>query len=180
MAAPYEMVVVYDGTLPEETLNKELEDVQSFLESNAQLEKTDAWGKRQLAYEIKKKRTGYYVLYQFAGESAVPAAIEKRFKLDTAVLRYLVVVRDLRKNTNPLPVEEERPESEERERGGRRRGGRPDRGERAETSRKPAEAPAAAAKETADKDESAAPEQKAQQSAEAPASEQDSSKKEEE
>ncbi len=134
------MVVVYDGSLPDEAIKKELESVKGFLEEHAELENENVWGKRQLAYEIKRKKTGYYVLYQFGGESSVPAAIEKRFKLDAAVLRYLVIVRDTRKNVGPLPVEEERPESDEHPRDRRRRGfrgGRPERSEQPE--RKPAE-----------------------------------------
>jgi len=90
---PYEAVIVYDGTLPEETLRSEQEKVEQFLKKNAEFEQTEVWGKQPLAYEIRKKRTGNYLLFLFKGENDMPAKLGKELKLNTAVLRFLCVVR---------------------------------------------------------------------------------------
>ena len=67
----YESVVVFDGSLPDETLTKEQEKIEKFLQKNAEFDKTNVWGKKNLAYEIKKKKTGYYCLFLFTGDGAV-------------------------------------------------------------------------------------------------------------
>jgi small subunit ribosomal protein S6 len=86
-------MIVYDGTLPEETINKERESVEGFLRENADFEKTDQWGRRDLAYEINKKRVGNYCLFLYTSEGAVPGQLEKTLKLNENVLRYLSIRR---------------------------------------------------------------------------------------
>jgi small subunit ribosomal protein S6 len=65
---PYETVIVFDGTLPDDVLHKEQSQIEEFLKQNATFEKTDVWGKRTLAYLIKKKRLGYYCLFLYEAE----------------------------------------------------------------------------------------------------------------
>ena len=49
------------------------------------------WGKRTLAYKVKKKDTGYYVVAKFETDGAALPEYERLVKLDEGVLRYLVV-----------------------------------------------------------------------------------------
>ena len=53
--------------------------------------KVEPWGKRRLAYEIDKVREGYYVLVLFNGDSQLPAELERNFKINDEILRYMVV-----------------------------------------------------------------------------------------
>jgi small subunit ribosomal protein S6 len=64
-------VIVFDGTLPDDVLQKEQQQIEEFLKSNATFEKTDVWGKRNLAYQIRKKKTGYYCMFLFEGDGEV-------------------------------------------------------------------------------------------------------------
>lgn len=93
MERPYETMVVYDGTLPDEEVNREQGKIEEFLKKNAGFEKTDVWGKRQLAYEIKKRKTGNYRLFLYKGEGDVVSQLEKDLRLNDRVLRFLSVVR---------------------------------------------------------------------------------------
>jgi small subunit ribosomal protein S6 len=93
---PYESVIVFDGTLPDDILLKEQTQIEEFLKQNATVEKVDVWGKRSLAYLIRKKKLGYYCLYQYEGEGAVTGALERHIKLNERVLRHLTVVRDMK------------------------------------------------------------------------------------
>ena len=52
----------------------------------------DRWGKRRLAYEIAKKQYGYYVYIRFEAEGSMVEALEKDFRIDDAILRYLVLI----------------------------------------------------------------------------------------
>lgn len=96
MKRPYESMVVFDGTLPDDVLQKEQKQVEDFLKQNAQFEKTDIWGKRPLAYTIRKKKTGYYCLFIYEGEGNIAASLEKAIKLNPAVIRHMTVVRNLK------------------------------------------------------------------------------------
>jgi len=100
---PYESVIVYDGTLDEESLSKEQGAVQQFLESNAQFGKADVWGRRELAYEINRKKNGFYVLFEYDGGNTVVADLEKQLKLNPKVLRFLTVERENKRTAKDLP-----------------------------------------------------------------------------
>ncbi|WP_010168619.1 30S ribosomal protein S6, partial [Candidatus Epulonipiscium viviparus] len=53
--------------------------------------KVDDWGKKKLAYEIDKKKEGFYYFIEFNAEPDAPAEIESRLRITEAVLRYLIV-----------------------------------------------------------------------------------------
>lgn len=96
MKRPYESMVVFDGTLPDDVIQKEQKQIEELLKLNGQFEKMDVWGKRVLAYTIRKKKTGVYCLFLFEGEGTAVLALDKYFKLNTNVLRHLTVVRNLK------------------------------------------------------------------------------------
>jgi len=94
---PYETAVVIDGTLADDVIRKEQQQLEEFFKSNAaEFEKTDEWGKRPLQYIIEKKKIGHYVFFFYKAEGGVPAAFEKHIKLNENILRHLTVVRDLK------------------------------------------------------------------------------------
>ncbi|GAH72712.1 unnamed protein product, partial [marine sediment metagenome] len=77
--------------------------------------KEDRWGKRRLAYQIKKHEEAFYVFFHYEGDSAIPNELERRFKQSEAILRFLTVkkeskenVRKKRKEVSP-PVEVQEP-----------------------------------------------------------------------
>jgi small subunit ribosomal protein S6 len=93
---PYETIIVFDGTLPDEVVQKEQKAIEDIISQNATLERIDSWGKRQLAYNIKKKKTGVYIVFNFEGEGNVVIALEKHFKLNENILRHLTCVRNVK------------------------------------------------------------------------------------
>ena len=96
MKRPYESMVVFDGTLPEDVLQKEQKSFEELLSQNADFEKTDIWGKKTLAYPVRKKRTGFYCLFLFSGNGDIVPAIDKHIKHNESILRHLTVVRDVK------------------------------------------------------------------------------------
>ena len=57
-------------------------------------EKTDEWGKKQLAYEIKKATEAYYTFITFEAPETAPAAIESDIRIMEQVLRFLIVKQE--------------------------------------------------------------------------------------
>jgi small subunit ribosomal protein S6 len=92
MKQKYESVVIFDGSLPDDVLVQEQEKVEQFLKANAEHEKTDVWGKKTLAYEINKKKSGYYCLFLFNGEGDVSDKLNKSFRLNQKILRHMTVL----------------------------------------------------------------------------------------
>ena len=91
----YEIVYIFDATLDEDTVNKKLENFHPLvIGSDGEVMSVDHWGVRQMAYPVKKQKTGYYVVAQLrAGSDGLPE-FERVLKLDTDLMRYLVVVNE--------------------------------------------------------------------------------------
>ena len=82
-----------DAHLPDDKLNGTIEKFTKLLEKKGnKVLLIDRWGKRRLAYEIAKKQYGYYVYVRFQSEPAFIAELERIYKLDDAILRYLTVI----------------------------------------------------------------------------------------
>jgi small subunit ribosomal protein S6 len=90
---PYETVVIYDATLPDDTIHSENAKLEEFFRKNADFESTVVMGKKYLAYPIRKKKTGIYHLYLYKGDGDVAGKLDKFLKLNESVLRHLSVVR---------------------------------------------------------------------------------------
>ncbi len=58
------------------------------------LVKVERWGKRRLAYLIKKQARGFYILIDYAGESAAVNELERNLKIDDKVLKFMTVLKD--------------------------------------------------------------------------------------
>lgn len=58
--------------------------------------KQDLWGKRKLAYSIKRFNEGFYVFFTYEGTPAVPAELERKFKQTDAILRFMTIKKDPR------------------------------------------------------------------------------------
>jgi small subunit ribosomal protein S6 len=56
----------------------------------------DRWGKRPLAYEINKRKEGYYVLVEFSGESTTVVELDRILTLSDEVIRFKILRRHAR------------------------------------------------------------------------------------
>ncbi len=93
MARRYETVYIFDSALEEPAVTEKLTKFHALLTQSGGGTVTDVnhWGKRTLAYPLKKKDTGYYVVAKFEADRAALPEYERLVKLDEGVLRYLVV-----------------------------------------------------------------------------------------
>ena len=79
------------------------------------LVKVDRWGKRKLAYLIRKQSKGTYVLLDYAGSSAVVSEMERNFKIDDHVLKYMTILKN--ENVSLQDLEKEATQSKEKAEG---------------------------------------------------------------
>lgn len=93
----YETTVVVDSALRAEDLKGFSDRVASFISNNGgDVVKIEEWGKRRLAFEIKKKQYGHYLHVRFTAPAAMVALLEKEYRLNESVLRYLTIKIDPR------------------------------------------------------------------------------------
>ena len=91
----YELMVILDPETDERTVAPSLE---AFLEvirkDGGNIENLDIWGKRRLAYEIKKKTEGIYAVVNFTASSEATAELDRQLLLSEAVMRTKVLRQD--------------------------------------------------------------------------------------
>ncbi len=88
----YEVVFVAAPTLTSEELDAFIALLQSVVEErNGKVLKVDNWGKKSLAYRIRRYRDAYYVVLTLEGGGAVIAELERRFRVTDHVIRFLSV-----------------------------------------------------------------------------------------
>jgi small subunit ribosomal protein S6 len=119
MSRRYETVYIFDSSLDEPAINDKLTRFHSLLikEGKGTLSNVSHWGKRTMAFKIKKKETGYYVVAEFEAAGELLPEYERAVKLDEGVLRYLVVeaAREKPKPVVAAAVAAEEEELEEEE-----------------------------------------------------------------
>lgn len=91
MKSNYELVVVFEPEIKAEEKEKLLNDIKKTIADKGKLLKEEDWGKKELAYPIKKQRIGLFCWFSFEGEAALPGELEKKLKLEDKIIRYLVV-----------------------------------------------------------------------------------------
>lgn len=90
----YELMIVLDPSLDEETRNAELEKVQKIISDAGELGETDIWGMRKLAYPIEKKNEGFYAVIPFQAEPDFPKELDRRLRISDSVMRHMIVNKD--------------------------------------------------------------------------------------
>jgi small subunit ribosomal protein S6 len=91
----YEAVYIFDTQLPEDQVTEKLDRYHGLLtEAGAEVTAIDHWGRRQLAYPIRKQTAGYYVVAQFRSGTEQLPEYERLLKLDEQLLRYLIVLHE--------------------------------------------------------------------------------------
>jgi small subunit ribosomal protein S6 len=84
----YEMMVILDPEVEERTVQPSLDQYLTVVkEDSGTVDKIDIWGRRRLAYPIKKRTDGIYAVVQFTSSSATAKELERQLSLNETVLR---------------------------------------------------------------------------------------------
>lgn len=102
----YESIFIINANLTdEETANviKKMQDVVA--KQGGEMLKFEDWGKKKLAYEIKKQKRGHYVFFQFKAAPAAVAELERTYKMTDSVIKFITVKleKELRVKEPPKP-----------------------------------------------------------------------------
>lgn len=88
----YEIMFIISTQLTDEEKKANVEKVEQILAHNgAQEISTEIMGERKLAYPIKKKENGYYVLTKFVMNGTKLVEVESKLNINEALLKYMIV-----------------------------------------------------------------------------------------
>ena len=88
----YETIFILRPNVGEDEINKIVENTTKIiLDENGTIIEMARWGIKKLAYLIKKESLGYYVYCDYAGTPAAVAEIERKFRIDDSVMKYLTI-----------------------------------------------------------------------------------------
>lgn len=107
----YEILLISDPRLTDEEVGQLLTRLQeSVKELGAEVRAVDNWGKRRLAYDIKKQREGNYAVLELSVEPATLREFERQLKLNESVLRFFSARVPARKRARSDKAPEKAPE----------------------------------------------------------------------
>ena len=88
---PYELLLIITPDHDENEAEALTNQVKSIIEGGGTLLKVDPWGKKRLAYPIRKRSEGYYVLYIFECAPSFVAELNQSLHVIESILRYMIV-----------------------------------------------------------------------------------------
>ena len=102
----YETIYILRPTITNDEVGEVNIRIRSIIEGmNGKILKVDNWGKRRLAYEVKKERKGIYLYWQYLAGPGVVDEFERNLRMLDSVIRYMTVKLDANIDPNARPSE---------------------------------------------------------------------------
>jgi len=107
----YETIFIADPELTEEQRETLFGRVRELIpQQDGYLVDFDEWGNQKLAYEVRRKRRGHYVRLDYCGMGPMVDELERFFRIDDRVMKYLTVLLD--KDVDVAALQQEQAEAE--------------------------------------------------------------------
>ena len=102
----YESIWVVNGDLPDEEVKSAIDKFSKIISSQGgTVVGLDEWGRRKLSYKIQGTIRGYYVLADFAGTSETVKELERNYRIDDRIIRFLTTKKSDKVNLEALQAE---------------------------------------------------------------------------
>ena len=90
----YETIIIINSNLDEAATKATIEKFTSLISEHGTVESTEEWGKKKLAYPIKKQNEGYYVLINFSSNPDFIDELERVYNITDEIIKHIVVKKD--------------------------------------------------------------------------------------
>ncbi|MDR0357307.1 MAG: 30S ribosomal protein S6 [Clostridiales Family XIII bacterium] len=90
----YEIMFIIAAALEDEKKEAVIETVKEIISDGGEVTKVEVMGLRKLAYPIRKKNDGYYVLVEFKAPADLPKELDRRLRISDDVIRHLIINKD--------------------------------------------------------------------------------------
>jgi small subunit ribosomal protein S6 len=97
----YENIIVFDAALTDEEADAAISKIKELIAGNGgEVLKVDIWGRKKLAYEIKKQKKGLYVLMFYKTPPTTLKKLEEFYKVFDAILKFMIIKLGSKQITN--------------------------------------------------------------------------------
>jgi small subunit ribosomal protein S6 len=91
----YESAVIINAALEDEQIDSVISRIKDTIVNNGgEIREIENWGRKRLAYMVKKSKIGYYVFFRFNAPSSIVSKLERTYVLDEHILRFLTIKLD--------------------------------------------------------------------------------------
>lgn len=91
----YESAVIINAALEDDQIELVISRIkENILNNGGNIRELENWGRKRLAYVIKKSRIGYYVIFRFDAPPSIVSKLERVYSLDEYILRFLTIKLD--------------------------------------------------------------------------------------
>ena len=87
----YESVVIINPNLEVEGIKTLIAKFSDLINSNGTVSSVEELGKRKLAYEIKKQKEGFYIVFKFEANPTLISELERNYRIADEVIKFIVV-----------------------------------------------------------------------------------------
>ena len=88
----YESAVLINAALEDDTIKNLIDRIKETISTNGgEIIEIEDWGRKRLAYQVKKSKIGYYSIFRFNSPPDLVPKLERNYQLDENILRYLTV-----------------------------------------------------------------------------------------
>lgn len=91
----YELVIIVTPEIDETATAEVVDKVKTWItEAGGSIESSEEWGRQKLAYLIRNQKEGQYFLFNLKLEPTSIINLERNFRLQESILRFLIINRD--------------------------------------------------------------------------------------
>ena len=106
----YETIFILKSSLTDEEILAATEKVKGVIQrAGGEVVASENWGKRKLAYEVKKEKRGTYIVVHLKGNGTTVLETERHFRLTESIMKFMLVAIDAAKLGQVALLKEEKP-----------------------------------------------------------------------
>ena len=91
----YESVVIVNPNLEEESIKNLEKKFSDLINTDGNVTSVEEMGKRKLAYEIKKQKEGFYIVFKFEAKPELISELERNYRITDEVMKFIVIKEEV-------------------------------------------------------------------------------------
>ena len=95
MMNKYESVIIVNPNLEEESVKNLVKKFSDLINTDGTVASVEEMGKRKLAYEIKKQKEGFYIVFKFEAKPELISELERNYRITDEVMKFIVIKEEV-------------------------------------------------------------------------------------
>ncbi len=91
----YESVIIVNPNLEEESVKNLIKKFSDLINTDGTVASVEEKGKRKLAYEIKKQKEGFYIVFKFEAKPELISELERNYRITDEVMKFIVIKEEV-------------------------------------------------------------------------------------